>query len=441
MYTHGPTRQALGTYTMHKINLTANIVGNCLPVLAAALCMPLLIEELGFSLFSWVAIGWGLLTSFALLDFGVARVALVRLSSQQKDSGTWARECIASFVAICFAAGLISIFCLSLLLVLGSYIKPDELSSEAFFEFSISLIGTLPIIFLFGFLKSVLESVQRFLLINVIKTVLQIALYALPLMIVKGVDDPGDLIISEIFIGLLWLRLALVAILVFFARSLLRQIFEYVYRPGLQEISPYFASGKWVAASSFASLPLSQLDKWVMLSSVGASSGGMYGTASTIVTKFLLWAEAVVGVYLPKVALDSRSYVLPQTIAIGIPAFLVLVILWAWGPMLLAWWLGAMYHESVYAYCSVLIFAVMANAFAQIPYSLLHVKKRFKVVANIHLCELFLFVGGCVVLLIYDRGIYVPYLVLGRSIFDLVLLSIVYLLIEDGMKEQAIRLI
>src|SRR5690349_6169557 len=107
--------QALGGRAMAR-NTTWNMVGQVVPLLVAAILIPMLIRRLGVDRFGVLALAWTLVGYFGLFDLGLGR-ALTKVVSEALAGGKEADAAGAVWTASAILMGAGAVFTLALCLV------------------------------------------------------------------------------------------------------------------------------------------------------------------------------------------------------------------------------------------------------------------------------------------------------------------------------------
>src|SRR5215510_7612094 len=162
-----------------------NLFGQVLPLLVAAVVIPILIGRLGLDRFGVLTLAWALVGYFGLFDLGLGR-ALTKVVSEALAGGregeaagaVWTASAILMAVGVVFT---IALFFISHWLIYSVIKVPPALQLESVIAVY-WLAVSIPVITVTAGLRGVLEAQHRFGLINIVRIAMGTFSYVGPLV-------------------------------------------------------------------------------------------------------------------------------------------------------------------------------------------------------------------------------------------------------------------
>lgn len=380
-------------------NSALNLAGKLVPMALAIVTMPYVIQHLGDDRAGIFQFCWILLGYFNLFDFGFGR-ALVKFASERLAIG--AEHEIPDWTATVnrilwrIAAPLVAVMVFVLPMVMA---REGSIPAEFIDETRTAAIGiALYIPFLLTFFSHVgiLETWQRFDLINRYQILYGILWYLLPVLAIAFTQR------IDILVGiLLVLRMLHWGIIRWHARRLLAGMPKGVYRSDFWP--PLFDFSRWIVVINSVALVMTHLDRLLIYWVLSSAAMAWYNTPFDVVLKVTIIPMAFAGVLFPAIAHatgtdPSRARYMYNgyrnvTIMLVFPlcAFLGYA-----APELLKVWLGlsmdpdrvAVFLEQSTLPMQLFAVGVFANSVALIPSSYLQSKGRPDLIAKLHLAEM-----------------------------------------------------
>lgn len=370
-------------------NMGWNLLGQLAPMAAALVAMPLLIRELGVERFGLLSIGWMLIGYFSLFDLGLGR-ALTQSVATRMARHEAVLDIIYTGLAVMLgmsvlAAGLL--WCLADYLI-GSLLKvPASLQVEAR-QSLLWLVPAIPLVVLATGLRGVLEAVQAFKLVNLVRTPLGVLTFVAPLAVL-----PYSHGLVPMFALLSLVRLLT---LVFFMMACQGAMPE--YRQGKwsrQSLPELFRFGGWMTLSNIIGPLMVNMDRLVIGSVLSLAAVSYYSTPFDIIMRALVVPGAIAGVCFPLFAASSTSVarrVFWQSCgAVALAMAVMLLLVWPFGEVALAWWLDPAFARHSAPILMWLALGVALNGLAHIPFAYVQGRGQSKVTAQFHLIELLLY--------------------------------------------------
>jgi O-antigen/teichoic acid export membrane protein len=373
-------------------NSLLNLAGLVLPMLAALLAIPLLIDGLGKERFGILTVAWVVVGYFGLFDLGLGR-ALTKLVAERL--GTGAREELPSLVwtslFLLFALGILGALALAGIapwLVRSVLEIPPTLEPEALSSFYL-LAASLPwVISTTGFL-GVLEANQSFGFVNALRVPMGLLNYLGPLAVIPFSTSLPHVVMLLIAVRLVaWVGhlLACLRVLPALRRGI---ALEWTRLRMLARV------GGWMTVSNTVSPMMTHLDRFLVGALISMSAVTYYVTPYELVTKFTLFPTSLMAVLFPAFAasflhdrlrsrlLFDRS--LRAIFMIIFPAMLIVFTLAREGMTL---WLGEDFANHSAAILRWLALGVFINCIAQVPFSFIQGIGRPDITGKLHMLEL-----------------------------------------------------
>lgn len=376
-------------------NIKWNLIGQGAPLLAALVSIPLLIKGLGVDRFGILTIAWMLIGYFSLFDLGIGRaltqIIAEKLALDQRaeiPALLWTGLFVMLLLGI--AAGLL-IAGMSNWIVYSGLKIPIQLQTETRNSLYI-LAATMPLVILASGLRGILEAMQAFKFVNLVRMPLGVLMYAAPACILQYANTLG-----AIFFILLLIRL--VTLLAFFLLCW-RVLPEFRTFVLSRKVMPRLLKfGGWMTVSNIVSPIMVQMDRFVIGAMMSVAAVAYYATPYEMVTKLLIVPAAIAGVCFPMVANALGGQAFSELAILYrrsckytfllISPIVVLFIVFA--EQILKLWLGNKFAAESAPVFQILALGVLINGFAQIPFAFLQGAGRSDITAKLHLFELIIY--------------------------------------------------
>lgn len=282
-------------------NTLYNLFGYGIPMLFALILIPKLISSLGIEKFGILNIAWMIIGYFSFFDFGIGR-SLTKIISE-KIGLKKKEEIPVLFWTSLFLMFLVSLIAtITLLFFLPSLIHLFKISpvrqSETLITFY-ELVFAIPIVATTAGLRGVLEAYQKFGLINIIRVILGISTFLIPLLVI-------------IFTNFLyWIVCFLIIIRIFVWSLYMVQCFRInnklksEIRISLKKFKPVFRFSIWITIANIVGPVIAYSDRFLIGFIISASAVAYYATPYEIITKLLIIPSSLVAVLFP---MFSASY-------------------------------------------------------------------------------------------------------------------------------------
>ena len=379
-------------------NTALNLGGHVIPILVGLVTIPYVVRGLGSAGFGILSIAWVLLGYLGLFDMGLGR-ATTKFVAECLGRGEMAR--LPNLVWSSLGYQLIfGVPCTILVaafvpFLVGELRVPPALVAETRLCFYI-LAASLPIVLATTALRSVLESAQRFDLVNYVKVPTNISVFLLPaIAIAGGLHLPG--IIFLLVLGRLAATLAYLAVCLMTFPVLVHNL---TFDPKL--LRPLMTYGGWVTVSSVVSAILVYGDRFVIGALVSMAAVGYYTAPSEIIGRLMIFPASLVMTLFPafssldawgnKEELEGLYARSVKFLLLGLGPVLVLIAVFA--GEILRLWLGSDFASKSTLVLQILAAGVLLNSLALVPFTLIQGLGRPDVTAKFHLLELPLYAGA-----------------------------------------------
>jgi O-antigen/teichoic acid export membrane protein len=382
-------------------NISFNLVGTALPLLAGLLVFPVLLEKMGAERFGVLALIWVIVGYFGFFDLGLGRAITFSYAKElDKQPADRSYDSLKSGLTGLFLLGFIG-FVVMLLLAsvitgFGKFTNP-ALVPEATSAFRI-ISFCIPFVLLTNGGIAVLEAESRFAEINFCRAPMGGLLYIAPLL--AYTFNPN---LMSVAISLLIVRSVFCAIFLVLALSRLWGKLK-TSKSSSTEAITLLSYGRWIALSYVIGPAMLYGDRFVVAGTVSVGAAGIYVIIAEVLTKILILAGAIVSVYFPKLsamginhpeaAVVHKNALLANLIAMLPPIFVAVI----FGEQLMTYWFGRSFPpESI---LTIYIFAagVLFNSFGLVFQSFIQAAGRPDITAKLHVAEFVMYITYLIVL-------------------------------------------
>lgn len=392
-----------------KRNTLWNLIGTGSPLLIGVFAIPYLYQHLGTEKTGVLTLVWALIGYFSLFDFGFGRAltqqVAINLSNDRKD----------------LLPGLIKVGLLStaltglvggaLLAVLADPLGKEWLhvseatQSSTAHALLIAAIG-IPLTTLTTGLRGVLEGFDEFQNINILRSLLGVGNFGLPVLSVSLFGASLTLVIAALVVA----RCVLLVAHIWLVHKKLPKNWCNANLDGLQ-FSQLSSFGTWVTISNIVGPLMVTADRFFLSSIVGAGVVAYYTVPAEMLTRVLILPGAITAALFPRLSaqlagdcgaakiLYRKSFIVVTSLMLPICVLIAAVAYPG-----LALWLGSDFAEHAWRITTVMALGVFLNGLAFVPFAVLQAGGHAKLVAKIHLLELM---------------IYIPCLIIGLKSFGL----------------------
>jgi O-antigen/teichoic acid export membrane protein len=369
-----------------------NFLGNAVPIVAAAVCIPALIRGLGTDRFGVLTLAWALIGYAGLFDLGLGR-ALTKLVSEKLAHGReleiaelfWTSQVVMMCLAL---AGALFLVAISSWLVSGALKIPTTLQRDSLHSFY-ALSLSLPLVIGTAGLRGLLEAYQKFQLINFLRIPMGVLTFAGPILVLRF----SHAILSIILVLIAGRAIAWIGHLVLCFR--VAPALKKSVKIRVANIFPLFRLGGWMTISNIVGPMMLYMDRFVIGALVSAGAVTYYATPYEVVTKILVVSNAISAVMFPAFSLASshdlelagRLYrrAMKHLVAVVGPLTIVLIPLANRG---LSIWLGPDFAANSFRVAQLLLVGTLALALEAVPFAFIQGSGRPDIPAKLNLVEI-----------------------------------------------------
>ena len=369
-----------------------NQLGQALPVLAALLMVPRLIQTLGVDRFGILSLAWMLIGYFTLFDLGVSgaltRLVAERLATRREDEVpalVWTALGLTTVMGL-VGAGLIAG---SAPWLVGRALRiPAALQPEAL-RLTWVLAAALPVVTGTAALAGVLSAQQRFGVLNAIRVPMGILTYLAPLLALRVMPGLGAVALALAFVRLLGGIAHLLACLAS-TPGLGARI-----APRRSLLGPILSFGGWMTVTAVVGPMMVYFDRFLIGGRLSMAQVTYYTTPYDLVARLGILTVPIVSVMFPAFATSFDTdrpragrlfdWSVRTVASLIFPAALVMAV---FAREALTLWLGPELAAHSHAILRLLAFGVYVNCIAQVALTLLQSSGRPDLGARVHLIEL-----------------------------------------------------
>ena len=370
-----------------------NVVGQVVPMLAAVIAIPILIQHLGASRFGVLTLAWAAIGYFNLFDFGLGRaltqVIAARLASSEVrgELSTVAWTALSLMLLLGVVGGLVLAAVTPWIVRTGLNIPPS-LTAESVGAFYL-LAVSLPFVVTTAGLRGLLEAHEQFGAVTALRIPLALFTFIGPLAVLPFSTG----LVPIVALLLVGRAVTWVAHLVVCLRR-----YEYLrshFQIRREVVGPLLRFGGWMTVSNVVSPIMAYLDRFFIGAILPLAAVAYYVTPYELVTKLLIVPQAMVVAAFPAFAASYASD--PRRTAALFERTLRVVLLLMFPVLLtvvlfsreaLTLWVGVTVAEQSTRVLQWLAVGVFMNAMAQAPFVVLQSTGRPDLTAKLHLGEL-----------------------------------------------------
>jgi O-antigen/teichoic acid export membrane protein len=376
-----------------KKNTLWNLFGSGAPMLIGLVVVPYLLARLGVERLGVLTLIWALIGYFSVFDLGLGRALTQQVSALRATGGAGQLAAtIRSGLALLFwvgAAGTV----LALLLLLSWNSAWLDVAPALQADVTRCLVVaalSIPATTLTSGLKGVLEGLERFRDVNLLRTLLGIANFVSPVLAIAW-QGPSLTVIVMFLVAARLIILALHGVFVWRVMRGQQWAKGSLDRAAVRSL---FAFGSWMTLSNIVSPLMVVADRFLVASVLGAAEVAYYAVPSDVLLRALIIPAALSSTIFPVFA---RYVVNEVDRARNLYRRSSLAVLGIMGPLMLATalgshfglslWLGASFADQAYLCVVVLAAGILLNSLAQVPCALVLGARRVKQTALLHVGE------------------------------------------------------
>jgi len=373
-------------------NVSWNFLGRIVPLIAAIFAIPVLINSLGIEYFGIFTLALMVIGYFSLFDLGIGR-ALTKFISVEIGTGKIEKIPIIvgtglSIMFLFSIIGLIISIAISSWMVTSVLIVPIYLQEETiqiFYLLSISL----PLVIMTSGLRGILESYQRFALLNIINIPMGVFNFVGPLAVLPFTNSLFPIVVVLVIGRLVGLLVLII--------SCYRVMNVPLKRVSIQQklIMPMLRFGGWMTVTAIIGPIMVYADRFLISSVITIAVLAYYTTPYEMITKLWIIPGSIIRVLFPVFAMSyitdkerMSSLYFKSIKYIFLIMFPIAIIIVTSAYDLLTLWLGSEFADKSYMTLQILTIGVLVNSISQVPYTMIQSIGRPDITAKLHFIEL-----------------------------------------------------
>lgn len=381
---------------MKPRNFVWNILGSIIPLSAALIAVPLLIEGLGLEKFGLLSLCWIIVGYFGLFDLGIGR-ALTQLIARARANAEDGDISAIAWSALWLMLGIGSIVGISFWLLADTIaseylgIQPDQYREAAT---TLKLLAcSIPLVVLTAALRGILEAYEAFAITNMIRIPLGVASYLGPVFALQY-STWLPIVVATIVVARV---LALVAHF-----GVCAERYPYMRRPsGVEKgkIRELLSFGGWMTLSNIVGPLLLYVGRFAIAAMLSVTAVAIFSTPYDLIVNFLVVPAAIAGVVFPQVASsfskdisvvkkrykDGRLMIL----CLMLPVSIICVI---GAQPFIAWWINPSFAAESFRVAQILAVGVFINSFGHLSQAVIQASGRPDITAKLHVAELVIYI-------------------------------------------------
>lgn len=384
------SKKALNSFTPVLTNSGWNILGLLLPLVAAIVAIPMLVANLGTERFGVLSLVWVVIGYFALFDLGLGRAVTKEVSEfdHRHDQSHLISVCVTAMGL----AGVVGLFGGALVLLIG-YGWPDltaSLSETLQHEIDSALLWVglcIPITVITAVLRGILEGLQNFRMLNLIRGPMGALFYLLPAFSSYLSPSLTLAVATTVLARMLMLYANYLP-----CKKLLLWSRHYISRTWLK---PLFKFGGWLTLSNLVGSFMVYMDRFFLASAVPFANLAFYTAPFEVVSKVLFLPAALTAALFPAlnkhraagkgkhIRMKGRA----QWLTFAVMSVVVITGV-TFSQPLVSLWLGEAFAEQSTRLVQWLLVGFGFNALAQVTYVALQSEGKNRAVSGLQLLEL-----------------------------------------------------
>jgi O-antigen/teichoic acid export membrane protein len=385
-------------------NTVWNLAGMGLPLLLGVIAIPYLYRQIGTEKLGILTLVWALIGYFSLFDFGLGRALTHQVSvSRAREQEELIPTLVKSGVLFTGGTGLVGGILLALLAYPLSFewLKvSDPLRQSAAQALLIASVG-IPMTTVTTGLRGVLEAYEEFQNVNLLRMLLGIFNFSLPVLSVMLMGPSliwmiGSLVVARLFF--------LIAHLLLVNRKMLRGWAAVKF--SRMQLRKLFSFGAWMTVSNVIGPLMVTADRFIISAMLGANVVAFYSIPAEMLTRVLILPAALTSALFPRLIAvmtgnppeARRVYKRCLTVVTVtlLPVCLTIAIGSKYG---LTLWLGKEFADQSWALVVIMAAGIFFNGIAQVPFAAVQAAGNARATGLLHTFELLLYLPLLLMLL------------------------------------------
>jgi len=375
-----------------KRNLSWNIAGNVIPVIAAFYCIPRLISNIGEDSFGTLLVILVVIGYAGILDLGLGRALTKSIGDclqSNRESEVYTIAWTGLIVLGFLGCGISLLVFLIIIIATNDWLPLLPQLNKSDIEVIYLVLLCIPLVFLASGIRSLLEAIHRFDLVNKIRIPIGVSNYVVPLIISFYSNKLLLIVIGLTVTRLITLIIHYVVWKISYSEYSRSNRFDHTH------IMSLIRFGGWVSVSSIVGPLMLYADRFIVSGIVPAKEFAYYATPYEISTKIWLIPTAYAGVLFPVFAqgvynnyIQSRKTYLRSLSIVTSLCLPLCLIMFFLSFEILSWWINDTFATGSYLTLSILSLGILLNSLAQLPFTYIQAIGKPKVTAKVHLITL-----------------------------------------------------
>jgi O-antigen/teichoic acid export membrane protein len=382
-----------------KKNTIWSLVGSITPMLLGLVTIPYLIRQIHIEAFGILTLVWSLIGYFSVFDFGIGRALTHQVSSNLSNGeASQLPRLVKTGLLIMLGTGIIG----GLLLAIFSHelgIKwlnvSKSLESDTIKCLLIAALG-IPLTTITSGLKGVLEGYEDFKTTSILRIILGISNFGLPVLTVMFIDHSLEYMVFSLVLARLIITIAhLVAINVKIPISSI--VFSSLSTKS--ETKSLLSFGAWMTISNLISPLMVTADRFIISYLLGASVVAFYTVPFDFIVRLLVIPAALTGALFPRFTYlfqnnkEEVGRIYKKSFYTIFIIMLLICLAICFGSFFgLSIWINKDFAKHAWSVASILSVGLLFNSLAQIPYAAIQAHGEINITSLIHVVEFVLYV-------------------------------------------------
>lgn len=377
-------------------NSLFNLAGNGLPLLVGAISIPYLISRIGLEAFGILTLIWALIGYFSFFDFGLGRAltqqiaatnasgAILKLPGLVK-SGVW-------FTAVAGALGGIILAATADSLADNWLNISPARQPSAYLSLVMAAVG-IPFTTITAGLRGILEGYEDFKVVNVLRVLLGVANFGLPVITVFYFGDSLPWTVATLIAA----RFVILLLHAWYVYQKLRVIWVPT-TVNMNDLKGLLSFGGWMTLSNVISPLMVTADRFIISALLGAGVVAFYTVPFEALSRVLIVPAALAAALFPRLAAKMKSdsaelrrLYRKSLLRIAQVLFPISLGLILGSKIGLASWISPEFAESSWLIVCIMAVGLFFNGVAFIPFSLIQAAGNARETALLHVLEIILY--------------------------------------------------
>lgn len=384
-----------GTVSLRRSTVW-NAIGSITPMLIGLGTVPYLMRQIGVERFGILTLIWALIGYFGIFDFGIGRALTQQVSANRKVDTSVMRGVVKAGLLLTLLFGVAGG---ALLATFAPHIGAKWFNVSVWYQKTTmnSLVITalgIPLTTFTAGLKGVLEGYEDFKTANILRVLLGIGNFGLPVLTVAWLGPCLEYIVAS---------LVMVRLIILFAHLLAvkNRVPGWMQSRELhmKTVLGLVSFGAWMTVSNIISPLMVTSDRFIISYVSGAKTVAFYTVPFDVIIRFLVIPASLTSALFPRFSFlyssneqeVARLYRKSLTIIFLMMLSLCLFVGTGsyWGLLI---WLGRDFAQNSWPIASILAVGLLFNSMAQIPHAAIQAYGDVRATSLLHLGEAILYV-------------------------------------------------